>query len=117
LHKIYFHSNVRGQKPVLDYISELGDRSDKNSRIKFGKIQRCLQALAIHGTHVGEPYVKHLSGDIWELRPLKDRILFAAWVDGSYIVLHHFVKKTQKTPAKEIEQAKNNLKEYKERKG
>ncbi len=29
-----------------------------------------------HGTAAGEPYVKHLDGEIWELRPLRDRILF-----------------------------------------
>lgn len=117
MYKIYFYSNIKGQKPVLDYINELGEKSDKDSRIKFGKIQRCLQALAVHGTQAGEPYIKHLSGDIWELRPLKDRILFAAWINGSYVILHHFVKKTQKTPAREIERTKNKLKEYRERKG
>ena len=46
---------------------------------------------------IGEPFIKHLEGDIWELRPLRDRILFAAWLDDGFILLHHFVKKTQKT--------------------
>ena len=47
--------------------------------------------------------MKHLEGDIWELRPLRDRILFAAWVGDSFVLLHHFVKKTQKTPQREID--------------
>ena len=32
---------------------------------------------------IGEPFIKHLEGEIWELRPLRDRILFAAWLDDS----------------------------------
>ena len=46
---------------------------------------------------------------------LKDRILFVAWFDGSFVLLHHFVKKTQKTPRREIEKAKRELKDLKER--
>ena len=59
--------------------------------------------------------MKHLEGDIWELRPLRDRILFAGYVDGSFVLLHQFMKKTQKTPRREIEQAKLELQDFKER--
>ena len=62
-----------------------------------------------------EPYIKHLDGDIWELRPLRDRILFVAWSNGKFILLHHFMKKTQKTPAREIEKAKRELADLIER--
>ena len=53
--------------------------------------------------------------EIWELRPLRDRILFVAWLDGSFVLLHPFVKKTQKTPRGEIEKAKRELQDLKER--
>jgi phage-related protein len=56
--------------------------------------------------------VKHLDGEIWELRPLQDRILFAKWIHGGFVLLHHFVKKTRKTPTREIEQAKKNLQDF-----
>lgn len=38
-----------------------------------------------------------------------------AWLDGSFVLLHHFVKKTQKTPRREIEKAKSELKDLKAR--
>jgi len=41
--------------------------------------------------------------------------LFVAWIDGSFVLLHHFVKKTQKTPRREIEKAKRELQDLKER--
>ena len=50
------------------------------------------------GTRVGEPIVKHLDGEIWELRPSGDRVLFAAVIGGAFVLLHPFRKKTQKTP-------------------
>lgn len=38
-----------------------------------------------YGTAAGETYVKHLDGEIWELGPLGDRILFFAWSGNSII--------------------------------
>ena len=55
---------------------------------------------------VCEPVTKHLDGEIWELRPLRNRFLYAYYKDNRFVILHHFLKKTQKTPKREIEQAK-----------
>lgn len=79
------------------------------------KIRDDIKALEEHGTAIGESKVKHLGEDLWELRPLRDRIFFIGWVDGGYVLLHHFLKQTQKTPAKELEQAKRELSDLKER--
>lgn len=109
MHKIYFYKDKDGNSPVLEYLRALIGKHDKDSRIKANKIMDYVKALSRYGTQIGEPYIKHLDGDIWELRPIRDRILFVAWLDGNYILLHHFIKKTQKTPAREIEQAKREL--------
>lgn len=115
MHDIVFFRTRTGEEPVKAYILELAARTDKDSRIKLNKIQDYMQTLAINGTRAGEPFVKHLDGEIWELRPLRDRILFAAWLDGQFVLLHHFMKKTQKTPKREIDQAKRNLTDFVER--
>ena len=115
MHDIYFYRNPKGKEPVLDYISELAGKHDKDSQVKLRKIQDYIKILGEHGTQAGPPYVKHLDGDIWELRPLRDRILFVGWINGSYVLLHSFMKKTQKTPAREIEQAKREMADLKER--
>lgn len=44
------------------------------------------------------------------------RILFAAWNGRGFVLLHVFMKQTQKTPQKEIERAKRNLNDYQGRK-
>lgn len=115
MHQIYFYRDRNGNEPVAEYIKELAAKEDKNSRINLHKIRDYIKTLSEHGTQAGEPYIKHLDGDIWELRPLRNRILFVGWIDGSYVLLHHFVKKTQKTPAREIEKAKRELADLKER--
>ena len=110
---ILFFKDKNGREPVKEFIEELSLKKDKNSRINFNKISDYIKALSIYGTNIGEPYVKHLDGDIWELRPVRNRILFAAWDGDKFILLHLFIKKTQKTPRKEIETAKRNFNKYK----
>ncbi len=115
MYKIYFYKDKNGVEPVIEYMTELSKKNDKDSRIKLNKIGDYIEALKQYGLQLGEPYIKHLSGEIWELRPIRDRILFAAYVNGGYVLLHCFVKKTQKTPAREIEKAKRELAEISER--
>lgn len=115
LHEIIFYKDNNGNEPVLEYLKELSKNRSKDNRIKLNKINDYIQALSVYGTSLNETYVKHLDGDIWELRPIRDRILFAGYVNGSYVLLHHFVKKTQKTPKREIEQAKRELADFVER--
>lgn len=115
MHEIHFYRDRNGKEPVLEYLRELSRKKDKDSRIKANKINDYIEVLSQYGTQAGEPYIKHLGGDIWELRPLRDRILFVAWVNGSFVLLHHFMKQTQKTPAREIDKAKRELADLIER--
>lgn len=117
MYEIRFYTDKDGKKPVLDYLRELIKKNDKDSRIKANKIRDYIQILKKFGTAIGEPYIKHIDGDIWELRPIRDRILFAEWTGEGFILICQFVKKTQKTPHREIERAKRLLEEYRERSG
>jgi len=114
-YKVKLYQDPRGKRPIKDYLNSLATKTDKDSRVKLGSIDYHIQALRKYGTRAGEKIVKHIVDDIWELRPLKDRILFFYWQDDTFILLHHFHKKTQKTPPKEIEQAKRNLNDFLER--
>lgn len=106
MHDIVFYRDNNGKEPVKEYIQSLFYKDNKDSRVKREKIQDYLNILAEYGTRAGEPFVKHLDGDIWELRPLKDRILFFSYINGKMVLLSHFRKSTRKTPQKEINKAK-----------
>ncbi len=81
--------------------------------MKIKKVIHYIDVLETYGTRAGEPYIKHIvNTELWELRPTKDRIFFVHLQGNTFILLHHFVKKTQKTPKKEIEKAKRNLQDH-----
>jgi phage-related protein len=116
MYDIFYYQDINKKEPVREYIDSLKTRSDKESRIKLNKIDAYLLMLQREGRNAGEPYIKHLEGDIWELRPIRDRILFAAWdEDRGFILLHQFMKKTRKTPQKEIDTAKKRLADIRKR--
>lgn len=115
MYEIKFYEDKNGNSPVYDFLQELSKRADKDSRVNLNKINDYIQVLSEYGKAAGEPYIKHLDGDIWEIRPIRNRVLFASWSNDGFILLHHFQKKTQKTPQREIDQAKRNLKDAQER--
>jgi len=117
MYKVLYYRDSRGNSPIADYIKSLGEKNDKDSRIKLRKLLEYIEYLSREGTQAREPYAKHLDGEIWELRPIRDRILYAAWDGERFILLHKFMKQTQKTPRREIEQAQRNLADYRERGG
>lgn len=119
MYEIIFYEDKNGHSNVMDFIKKLSKDAEKSkeSRINLNKIIVYLDLLAEMGTRVGEPVVKHLEGQIWELRPLRNRILFVYYKDNNYLILHYFIKKTQKTPRREIEQAERNLQDFLERNG
>ena len=69
--------------------------------------QRISELIATHGLErVREPYVKHLEGPLWEMR-MKGRsgiarACYVTAVGKRVVVVHVFVKKTRKTPRREI---------------
>lgn len=117
MYDIIFYHSKNGNSEIENYLDELAKKSktSKTDRINRTKILAYLNTLAQYGTRIGQPVVKHIEGSIWELRPLRNRIFFFYWKDNRFVLLHYFVKKTQKTPPKELEQARLKLKDFLER--
>ena len=81
------------------------------------KMLRLFDLVEIHGANLGEPHTKPLNDGLFELRAKAlegiARSVFC-YMDGKKItVLHVFIKKTQKTPKKEIELARKRMLEVK----
>ena len=117
MYEVEFYYDRHGKSEIVDFLDGLQHKAQKSKtdRINREKILAYIGALAKYGTRLGKPYTKHIDGDIWELRPLGNRIFFFYWKNNRFVLLHHFVKKTQKTPLKEIDKAKNNHKDFVER--
>lgn len=72
--------------------------------------------LAI-GPNLGEPHTKAMGGGLFELR-LKGaegiaRVFYCTLIGKRIVMLHSFVKKSQRTPKQELEVAQSRLKEIK----
>ena len=79
----------------------------EDMRARFLHIAEMLSEFGPH--RVGMPHVRPLEGKLWEIRMTgRDGIARAIYVTRTgqrLIVLHVFVKKTQKTPRRAIETA------------
>ena len=84
-------------------------------RARFERISALIRSHGLE--HVGEPYVKHLEGKLWEMRMKgKDGIARSLYVTATgrrVVVLRTFEKKTQRTPRREIKLALDRAKELK----
>ena len=70
-----------------------------------------------YGPNLGLPHTDAFGGGLFELR-LKGaegiaRVFFCTMVGQEIIILHSFIKKTQKTPENELKLAKKRMKELK----
>jgi phage-related protein len=82
-------------------------------RQRFLRIAELIDQHGLAAMH--EPYIKHLEGKLWEMRMKgRDGIARAIYVTAKgerVVVLHAFVKKTQKTPQRALEIARERAKE------
>ena len=117
MYEVVFYKDRQGNEPIKDYLYALYEkgRTSKRERVLANKITAYIKALQEYGTRVGVPTVRHIDGNLWELRPLDNRIFFFYWKDNTFVLLHHFVKKTQKTPQQEIDKARSNFVDFLER--
>jgi len=88
----------------------------KDMQARFLHISELLQSFGPHG--VGMPHVRPLGGKLWEMRLTGRagiaRAIYVAASKQRLVVLHAFIKKTEKTPRRAIELAERRLTEIKE---
>ena len=104
---VAFYRAQNGTEPVREWLKAMPD-ADRQT------LGRDLQLVEM-GWPVGMPLCRALGDGLWEVRsslPSKRiaRILFCA-VDGYMVLLHAFIKKTQKTPESELNIARARQKE------
>ncbi len=75
------------------------------------RIRKTVGLFRTKGFIIGEDYLRKLTKHIWELRPGKIRLLFGM-IEGTAVFVNVFIKKSQKTPLKEIKLAERRLSEY-----
>ena len=82
-------------------------------RARFARVVNLIETFGVE--YVGQPHVAHLRGPLWEMRLRgRDGIARALYVTVTgqrVVVVRVFIKKTRKTPHREIELALERAKE------
>lgn len=112
--EVEFYKDEEGKEPVPDFLSSLpsGTRA---------KVVKLIDLLAEQGVLLKEPYTRHVRRKLRELR-IKDnvglfRVFYFTYTGRRFILLDGFLKKTDKTPKREIEIAEKRMKNFMERHG
>lgn len=106
---VKFFRTDAGNEPVREFLRDLTaeDRKQMGEDIKTAQF----------GWPIGMPLIRKLDTSLWEVRcHINDgiaRVLFTV-VGDQMVLLHAFVKKSQKTPANDLNTAKARLKQLKE---
>lgn len=102
---VKFFRTEAGNEPVREFLLALTVEDRKTIGTDIKEVQ--------FGWPLGMPLVRKIDKDLWEVRSdIADgiaRVLFTVKA-GQMILLHAFIKKTQKTPADELKTANSRLK-------
>ncbi len=102
------------------------NRKVKNDTLKFPKgilanFIHITEMIEEFGLSLGKPYISKVEKELFEIRAKGvegiGRSFFCTSKTKEIIILHSYIKKTQKIPQKEIKIARKRLKEYKNEKG
>ena len=110
--EVIFYEKENGECPVQDFILGLDIKMQ-------AKMIGLLEILEDKGNMLREPYSKYLDDGIFEIRCKVGnnitRVMYFFYYEGKIILTNGFVKKTQKTPKKEIELANERRRDFVER--
>ena len=95
---VVFWKAANGSEPVRNWLKSL----TKNQRKAIGEDVKTVEM----GWPLGMPLVKHIGKGVWEVRSSFRngiaRILFKMH-ENNMVLLHGFIKKSQKTPSQDLE--------------
>ncbi len=96
-----FYINTQGREPVREWLKEGLDEAER-------KIVGTDIKTVEYGWPIGMPLCNSLGHGIWEIRSqLKNRIarVLVCFHNEEMVLLHAFIKKTQKTPKQDFDKA------------
>ena len=100
--EVAFYRTDSGREPVREWLKKLSRDDRRSIGIDLKTVQ--------FGWPLGMPLVRKLEPGIWEVRSNLDRriarVLFTV-VGETLVLLHGFVKKSQKTPLSDLEVARS----------
>lgn len=100
--EVVFYRTTGGREPVRQWLKKLPKEDRRSIGIDLKTVQ--------FGWPLGMPLVRKLEPGIWEVRSnLEQRIarLLVTVIGDKMVLLHGFIKKSQKTPTTELDLARS----------
>lgn len=118
MYTVEFYEKENGESEIWEFLEALRIKAatNKDARIQYKQAVLYIQLLQNNGTRLPENITKHLEENLWELRPGNNRVFYFYYENDTFVLLHSFRKKSQKTPRREILKAKAERDDYLSRK-
>ena len=110
---IQFYKTPLGNIPFQKYLEKL-KKQHKDDEV--AEVLAYIDKLKEYGFEINKEFkpeaIKPLRDKVYELRPSSSRIFFFCYIDGKFVILHGYEKKTNKTDKLEIECALREKDDY-----
>ena len=114
--QVEYYKKENGKIPVFEYLLTL------NAKMRAKAFSE-IELLEKHGANLREPYAKPIKGekykDLFELRVKFSsdisRIFYFTFKNNTFVLLHGYTKKTDKTPKSELDKALRYKEDYERR--
>src|SRR3990167_6843427 len=92
----------------IEYYNQSVEKDTRRLHLSIkAKFEAIMDEMAEHGPDLGLPFTKPMGGGLFEIRAKGHagiaRGLFCAISNNTIVILHTFVKKTNKTPKNELD--------------
>lgn len=98
--------NEKVEKEIFSWVDKL-----------LAKYLRIIEMIESHGPDLGLPSTRAMGNGLFEIRAESHqgigRAFFCTLINKEIVILHSFIKKTEKTPHKELEKARKRMEEIK----
>jgi phage-related protein len=110
---VELYATENGDEPVRDFLATLPQKHLIKALWEIDLLEKL-------GTTIHEPYAKPIKGDeykgLWELRIKigsdSSRVFYFLPLGHTFILLHGFLKKSNKTPKRELDTAKKHMEDH-----
>ena len=117
MYEVIIYETSAGVKPLRKYLKNLSKQHKEENVIRIMAMIKDLEEFGFGLKEKDKYAIKPIGNQIYELRPIPSRIFFFHHVGDTFVLLHGFEKKCNKTPQSEIIKAEKERDDYIKRYG
>lgn len=100
MYEVVFYEDKNGNSEIGDYFEKISQSKQKQDKAIYLKMRHQIKMLQALGPVLHTPQSKKLKGyrhQLWELRPMPERVFYGVWKKNNFVLLNHYTKKKDET--------------------